>query len=190
MRATAWIGIVALWFLSITLTLFIMLQFQEPLRAEEERNKEFQIKSAFIYRFMLFTTWPKEIWQDTKQELQVCVASSPVFLKTIKAMETKKVKEHTIAIKPITMRSDIRSCHVLFINEAYEKRTIRLLDQARYLPILTITDSAKGFDLPGIVIALTNKNNRLRFYIDATQAKSRRMTISSKLLELADRVIF
>ncbi len=77
-------------------------------------------------------------------------------------------------------------CHIAYISDAAEQTVEGAVAALHGTPVLTVTDGAH----PGVhsVVQFVIQNNRVRFDIDEGAAAENGLTVSSKLLSLAQNV--
>jgi hypothetical protein len=66
------------------------------------------------------------------------------------------------------------------------KRLDMIRDQLKGKPVLTVTD-LENASLRGVIIEFVTNQNRIRFRINTQAAKAVNLTLSSKLLRVADQ---
>jgi hypothetical protein len=96
------------------------------------------------------------------------------------------VKRSTAIRWPCSIK-EIGQCHILFVNvpgEAQLKETLALV-KGRH--VLTVSD-APDFIKRGGLVRFIKENNKIRFQINQDAAKENDISISSKLLRLAEIV--
>ena len=82
---------------------------------------------------------------------------------------------------------EIKTCHILFISRATGARLDEVLANLRNRPILTVSDDT-GFAERGGMIRFVTDQNRIRLQINLDAAQAASLTVSSKLLRVADIV--
>ncbi|HVH09481.1 MAG TPA: YfiR family protein, partial [Gemmatimonadales bacterium] len=78
-------------------------------------------------------------------------------------------------------------CDILFISESEDERVDEILAALKNRPILTVSDAANFAQRGGIIRFVTAKS-RVRLEINPDAAQGAHLTLSSKLLRLADLV--
>ncbi len=97
-----------------------------------------------------------------------------------------------LGARPIQVRryrriADIGECHILFISRSENERVPEILSAVKNRPVLTVSDGDGFASQGGIIEFFTDKSRiRLRINLDAAQAAN--LTISSKLLRVAEIV--
>jgi hypothetical protein len=79
-------------------------------------------------------------------------------------------------------------CQILFAVGSREQSVADMLAVVRGTPVLTMTDDSPDAQSRGI-INFVIRDNRVRFEIDDNAAAQNGLTISSKLLSLAVRIV-
>jgi hypothetical protein len=148
---------------------------------------EYQLKSALLYNFALFTEWPPESLPDTGTPLNYCVIGEDHFGAALDALGEKQVNNRRIAVRRITRADSAASCHVLFISRSEQGNVERILDAVRGRPVLTVMDQ-EGMAQRGVMVNLFLDNRRIGFEVNAEAAKRARLNLSSKMLRLARAV--
>ncbi|HUD47805.1 MAG TPA: YfiR family protein, partial [Candidatus Baltobacteraceae bacterium] len=99
----------------------------------------------------------------------------------------KSIGNHTIAVRQIEESDDFTQCHILFISDSAAARMPGILEKAAALPILTVGEN-DAFARYGGIINFVLKNGNVRLEIDLAAARKAGLTISSRLLAVADVV--
>jgi hypothetical protein len=146
---------------------------------------EYELKTAFVYNFVLFTEWPA----DTVYEggnLNICINPNSALRPSLNALQGKPAKGRKIAVRPLAVPDDLRACHALYIDSSDSERWLQIEKRLHYASVLTISDGEGGPE--GGIIELATEGNRVVFDIDMKKARSARLVLSSKLLRLARAV--
>jgi hypothetical protein len=80
---------------------------------------------------------------------------------------------------------EIKTCHILFINQAEIRHWEDIVKSVKGKPILTVAD-ADGASSSGAMIRFAVENNKVHFRINQDAARQANLTLSSKLLRVAD----
>lgn len=155
-----------------------------PLQISHSR--EYEIKAAFLFNFTQFVEWPTTSFSDPQAPLVIGVFGQDPFgayLEEIIAGE--KVNGHPLVVQRYHQLDEIKTCHVLFVNVTQSDQLDQILASLREKNILTVGD-VNNFARKGGVIRFFTENNKMRLQINLEAAKAADLTISSKLLRLAD----
>jgi len=79
-------------------------------------------------------------------------------------------------------------CQVLFISRSERERVPQILAAVKGSPVLTVGDT-KGFADDGVIINFVLEGSKVRFEINTDSADRAGLKISSKLLQLAKRIV-
>lgn len=145
---------------------------------------EYELKAAYLYNFALFTTWPPEKMVADGSAVVFCVIAQDAQVASISGLQSKKLRDRSILVRPIVSPEDGRGCHVLFIGANGAEVLPKLLEVVRDAGTLTVTDIT-DFSHKDMVISMAIENGRLAFDVNLLNARRARLTLSSKLLKLA-----
>jgi len=145
---------------------------------------ENSMKAAYLYNFLLFTTWPT----NKSGNLNVCVYEVNTLGQPLLDIEDRIVKESKIKVTLISTINSKFDCHVMFLPDVLSAHTV--LDVSKALEnhsVLTISDHPNAHKA-GVMISLFLENNKLAFDINYAAVKHEGIELSSKLLRLAKTV--
>jgi hypothetical protein len=152
-----------------------------PAKADEA-SLEYAVKATYLYKFAPFVTWPPPIAQ--KATFDLCLAGADDVTKVAQeAAEGQAVNGKPLTIHRLASGESADGCQILYI--APSPTAGLLLDAVRNKPVLTITEAAAANH--GI-IGFTVIQHHVRFDIDNALAQNAGLSISSKLLSLANAV--
>lgn len=149
--------------------------------ADEAQISEYRVKSAFLYNFSRFVTWPETTLQD-RAEFLLCVIGTDPFGAQLDKLTDKTVHNHTLVVRRLNSLAVIDDCQLVYIGEDTMPADILLLVRER--PILTVSD-AEDFIEQGGIIQFELVQSKVRFRINMDAANSAGLRVSSKLLSLA-----
>ena len=156
--------------------------------AQSISAKESLLKATFIYNFIKFIDFPSEAFSDPQQPYLICVLGSDSFRDALEqTLDRKTVKGRLLSFSRLSDISDLSSCHVLYIGSSWEDKVIDILSATAASPVLSISDMDQ-FANSGGIIGFTKNAKKIQFQINLDAAKRARLTISSKLLSLAEIV--
>jgi len=166
--------------------LFMLMLLSTPASstADEAQHTEYRIKTAFLYNFARFVSWPDAVLQE-HSEFSLCTLGSTRFGKQLDTLDGKTVHDKTLVVKRLDQAEDALDCQLVFIGQSDAPGDI--LWMLREQPVLTVSD-ATAFTEQGGMIQFKLVDNKIRFRINADAAGTAGLTISSKLLSLAIHV--
>jgi hypothetical protein len=150
---------------------------------------EYQIKAAFLFHFAQLVVWPDGALDAGDPSLKLCIfADEPSRQELQTVIEGKPIGARVLHLRLISHPQEIQGCNVLFLSHDEERRQSATLKTLRGLPILTVGETA-NFLSDGGMIRFHADEDRIRFDINLEAADSTHLTISSRLLLLASKVI-
>lgn len=147
---------------------------------------EAALKSAFIFNFTVFVTWPPGALADG--HVVVCVGAGASITPALQKLSGRAANGVTWVVRVIEPgESGANTCNVVVVSGAdAATRALRSLAAARQ-PVLVIgTDEEAAQAAPGIL--LFREGDHVRFDIDNSQLVRRNLMASSRLLSLARSV--
>ena len=163
--------------------------FSSTATAQDAGSRAYAIKAGFIYHFTRFVKWPSGSNPDSSnKEYNICVFGDNPFGSILNRLEEKhRFKEHPLNIKLDVSQNDFQGCHILFVSFSERFNVEPIVENARDFPILTIGDT-EGFAERGIDINLLVVENRVKLKINKPCLDTKRLKVSSELLDLATLV--
>ena len=151
-----------------------------------EGSLEYSVKGAYLLKFGDFVEWPANAFPFADTPLLITVLGDDPF----GPMLDQLVKGRTIAGRTVTVKrthkiEEARNAHILYISQSERNNLKTILLGLQDRNVLTVAD----FDHPGIAIAFTIDNNKVRFDVNLNQAEQAGLKLSSKLLSVARTVM-
>jgi len=156
--------------------------------------EEYLLKAAFLYKFALFVEWPPETFVDAKTPITIGIFGSDPFGKRLDEMvqdevirnlklDVERYNNVDEIIKMANEKHKIR--HILFVSQSESGKLDRIFASLRGRHILTVGESDR-FVRSGGIIRFATEKNKIQLMINLDNAKSEKLTISSKLLRVAE----
>lgn len=168
--------------------LAVMLGLFGALAAAESRpppSAPLHVKAAFLLNFAAFVTWPETAFADANAPVVVGVYGADPFGAVLDdVLAGEAVSGRPFLVRRIPRGGDAGGCHILFVSESERGRMAAVLRAVRQKPVLTVADGAE-FVAAGGMIGFVVERGRIRFRINQDAAKGAGITISSRLLRLA-----
>jgi hypothetical protein len=158
------------------------------LLVQSPRATEYQLKGVFLFNFVQFVEWPATPTPDAQRPLLIGILGDDPFGPSLDAT----VRGERLGARPIQIRryrqvADITDCNILFISRSEKDRIPEILSALKNRPVLTVSDGDAFANRGGMIQFITDKNRiKLRINLEAAQATG--LTISSKLLRVAEVV--
>ena len=151
-------------------------------------DREYQVKAAFLFNFTQFVEWPAGSPEATGSPFVIGILGENPFgnyLREIIAGES--INGHRLTIQQYKNVDEIKLCHILFINAADNRHIGEVTTALKGRSILTVSDAASFIDAGGM-IRLSTINNKIKIQVNPAKAREAGLTISSKLLGVAEIV--
>jgi len=163
-----------------------LVLFAQPVSAQKATQDE--LKAAFVFQFANYVQWPETSFKDEATPIVIGIAGNQDMSKTLAAaVRGKTVGSRAIQVVDVADEKSADACQILFIDAKDDKKVDDFLATVRTKPILTVSDD-DNFTSEGGVIRLFLKDSKLRIEINIDEAQRSGLTISSKLLSLAQVV--
>jgi len=164
--------------------LFLALLLALPVSNCFARSEQ-DVKAAYLYNFIKFIAWPET---HTDQNLRLCLLGDDSINDKLTLLDQRPIRGKPLQVEAISTTSNLLECTVLFIGHSESKFLPDILEEVSESPVLTIS-SMDNFANDGGMIGFITHGNIIRFDINLKQASNTQLSISSKLLELANKVV-
>jgi hypothetical protein len=182
---------------------FLVLLPAAQSLAESSSSREYQIKAAFLYNFLMFVDWPPEKMGDNSQPIIIGIIGNAPFGDAFEPLKDKQVNNRNVIVKRFKgleelkksseaernqAIEDIKKCHLLYICRSEQAVLKEIIDLIKDRNVLTVGNMDKFLESNGM-INFVLEEDKIRFEINLTAAKQAKLQIRSQLLRLAKRVI-
>lgn len=149
-------------------------------------SREYPLKAVFLLNFARFTDWPTNAFVGPDSPLVIGVLGNDPFGSVLDlTIKNEQVKGRKFVVERYSRFSEIGACHILFICQSEANRLARIAAALKTRPILTVSDIDKSAD-DGICEQFVTENNKIRLRTNTDALKDANLTMSSKLLRLAE----
>ena len=148
------------------------------------------VKAEYLYKFTDYVRWPAPVL-DRSPEFTICIVADAQFTRLVGEVlrgRTVRWGNKSIVMRRPESATIARQCHMLYMSRAEIARSDWLVEALENDSVLLVSD-APDFLERGGTIALVLENNRVRFDVHLPAAKRVGLTIDSRLLRSARRVI-
>lgn len=154
---------------------FQVLAAPQPLQT----NLEYSVKANYLVRFAAFVEWPAASFADSRSPVVICVAGRDPFNGALeRAARAQTAYGRPLAVRRPGSAEAAAGCHILYVGRGGGS-----LVPSGQRPILLVTDGAVSSNRGMIHFVVSD--DRVRFHIDLQAASRSRLSISSRLLNLA-----
>lgn len=158
--------------------------------AAARTSGEYDLKAVFLFNFAQFVEWPPSAFASPEAPFIIGILGDDPFGATLDTI----VRGETVNGRPFAVRryrtlDDLHTapCHVLFVCRSEAARAGALVSALSDHAILTVGESP-NFVAAGGVVQLLIIQNKVRVRINVDAARDKHLSISSKLLRVAEVV--
>jgi len=169
-----------------SLLLLLLLLRCSPLpAAPAPLPNEYALKAVFLYNFVRFIDWPGSAFSSRRDPLVIgVVGPDPFGALLYEAVAGENYHGRPIRVEHFTGPRDIRHCQLLFVSPANTGDLDQILAAVAGQNVLTVGETENFLDHGGM-IALTTEQNRVRLRINTVALRATQLSVSSKLLQVA-----
>jgi len=156
---------------------------------QENPDREYEIKSAFLYNFAKFVEWPAAAFADKQAPLVIGVLGHGPFGGSLeRVIGRRTVRDRPVVVRRIATTDEARKCHIVFIPATEWKTTRHFLQGLGPSPVLTVGE-VPDFCRFGGGIGFVREADHVRFEVNLAAAHAAGLTLSSQLLQVAREVL-
>ena len=168
----------------IVFSFLLLLLF--PLQGQNTLRQEYEVKAAFLFHFSQFVDWPASAFSAPSDPFIIGILGEDPFGKFLDDLvRGETMKGHPIIVTRYQTLQEIDSAHILFITKDMAQSLGEVLALVQNKNMLTVSDMP-GFARQGGIVRFYIASNKIKFQVNLDAAKSNGLTMSSKLLRLAD----
>jgi hypothetical protein len=154
---------------------------------DASQASEYDVKAAYIFNLLPFTTWPPSAFRSPSAPLTICVAQPDPFGNALeRTFQHEDVAAHPVVITHVSSVDELAGCHVLFLGAAADASGT-LEAAAAKAPLLTIGEGPR-FEGRGGMITFVVELGRVRFDVNKSAAGRANIQFSSKILQVARKI--
>jgi hypothetical protein len=167
---------------------FLLLESSFVLPVQTKTSPEYQVKAVFLFNFTQFVEWPANAFPSEQSPFVIGVLGEDPFGSYLdETAQGEKVNGHPLLVRRLQNAEEARLCHILFINWGKGDKLKQLLADLKGRSLLTVSDAA-DFARQGGMVRFITENGKIRIRINLEATKAANLTVSSKLLRLAEIV--
>jgi hypothetical protein len=150
---------------------------------------ESEVKAVLLYNFTQFVEWPAEAFEAPDSPLIIGVLGHDPFGRALDTVvEREMVDGHRIEVMRFRDVEEALGCHLLFISSSERAASGAILARLQGRPILTVAEFDSFLERGGIVQLHRGPNNKVRLRVNLAAARAASLTLSAKLLRVAETV--
>ncbi|HVU31851.1 MAG TPA: YfiR family protein [Opitutaceae bacterium] len=153
---------------------------------EPSSARSLQVTAVFLFNFAQFVRWPPAAFSGPHSPIVIGVlGDDPVERYLDEVVRSESIGGRPLVARHFRRLEDVGPCHVLFVGRAAVDRISGLMRTVQGRSVLTVGETP-DFLAQGGMIRLVFGEHRTRIRINLRAAEAARLTISSKLLRLAE----
>lgn len=169
------------------LAVALFLAAPQPL-AGAKPSKEYQLKAVFLFNFASFVEFPPTSFPDPASPFVIGILGQDPFGDYIdEVVRGERIGSRAVEVRRYRNAGEIGRCHVLFVSGATSTGGQGDLEALHRRNILTVGETDE-FVRAGGVIGFAVREGKIRLRINLRSASRSGLTISSKLLRVAEIV--
>lgn len=162
----------------------VLMASDTHAHAETAPTKEYQVKAAFLLRFLQFVEWPERSFATPEAPIRIGILGDDPFgqaLDQITAAE--RIRNRPVLVERAAAVRDLHQCHMIFVAGSERERLDLVAMQLPAEGVLTISD-IDGFAERGGMIRFFLADKKVRFEINPSVAQRQQLKVSAQLLSL------
>ena len=157
--------------------------------ARADASKEYDLKAVLLYHFTQFVEWPPTASPRPDAPIVIGILGRDPFGQVLDELVRQESREHRrIVVERYRGPDAIGNCQILFIDSSESRNLPRILAALKGRPVLTVGDSEDFAIRGGMIRFMKGPDDRISLRINLAAAKAGGLTISSRLLRVADIV--
>lgn len=157
-------------------------------QAAGQTTREYDLKAVFLFNFTQFAEWPATAFHSADEPFVIGVLGDDPFGPVLdEIVRNERVKGRRLTVRRFQFADEVERCHVLYIGRSHRGQYLREMAAWHDQHILTVTDGDTR-QPTGVAVEFLTTGGRIRLRIDTRAVDKADVTISSKLLRLAELV--
>jgi hypothetical protein len=169
---------------SVAVALLLMCGSIPQIKPQPSREN--QVKAVFLFNFSQFVELPPGAFPEANTPFVIGILQEDPFGSYLdETIEGEFINGHPLTVKRFRNVDEIKQCHILYIRESKADGLKGIFSKLKGRNILTVGDAPKFAELGGMIRFFT-ESNKIKLQINLGAVKAADLTISSKLLRLAE----
>ncbi|MBL0727269.1 YfiR family protein [Piscinibacter sp. HJYY11] len=158
-----------------------------PAPAQHELTEEVRVKAAYLHKFPSFVEWPAAALPSDGAPIVIGIASADAIFRELERISKgRHVAGRLVEARRVDGIRGLAGLHVLFIGREMGSEASLYLKAAQALPILTVAEHEPIERL--VILNFLDRGGTVRFSASLPAAEKAGLTLSSRLLAVADHV--
>lgn len=160
-----------------------------PAFGQQGAAPEVRIKAAFLYKFCAYVEWPPASFVEPGAPFTIGVMGADALADELaRLVEGRAVEERPVLVRKLRRGAALAGLQVLFVGGQDAARLADILEGAKGLPLLTVTET-RDRQAEGSMINFVLVDDKVRFDVALPPAEAGHLRISSRLLAVARKVL-
>jgi hypothetical protein len=165
----------------LLVTIFLSVG-ENPLYSQNDSGKQYQVKAAFLYRFIDYVDWNND---SRSRTFNIAIMGKSSITTLLNGIATgKKAKNKPKEITEYDDLNKIGFCNVLFVPKNSKTSIESIISKFSGKPVLVVTEE-DGYGKKGAHMNFVIVNDKLKFEVNLKAINKSNMNISSFLLQHA-----
>lgn len=166
----------------------LLLAIMAGKASAQSGSHEYPLKSVFLLNFAQFTDWPTNALPSPATPFVIGVLGDDPFGSALEqTVRGTDWNGHPFLIQRYRKVEEIQNCEILFISQSEAKRVDKIVAAVKDRPILTVSE-IENSALCGVGVQFLTEANKIHLRINTNTLELAHLTMSSKLLRVADLV--
>lgn len=149
----------------------------------------YELQAAFLYHFTKFVTWPADSFDGPDEPFRICVVGAQERLREFleELTEDEVVEGRPLQVRRHARVRDTVGCQIVYVSSSHDPGHLPEVLGERHDTVLTVGEDAR-FLAAGGVLQLYPEGDKIRLRVNERARERSRLRMSSRLLQLCDRV--
>lgn len=149
----------------------------------------YQLQAAFLYHFTKFVSWPADSFADPEEPFRICVVGAQERLREFleELTENEVVDGRPLEVRRHARVRDTAGCQIVYVSSSHDPGYLPQVLGERHATVLTVGEGER-FLAAGGVLQLYSEGDKIRLRVNERARERSRLRMSSRLLQLCDRV--
>ena len=168
----------------------LLLVLLTPVAAHaEEASLERQVKAAFLFKFAGYVEWPAGAFASADAPMTIGVYGDEALDRELSTLVAgRKSAGRNVSVIRIKSVDPVPDVRVLFVARERSDELSAIAEHARGRPILIVAEDEYAMG-NGAMINFVLSGGRVRFDVDLSAVNHGSITLSSRLLAVAQQVL-
>jgi len=150
---------------------------------------EYQIKAAYLYKFLGFIEWPPSAFQPPDAPLTIGVLGAGSLADELtQIVANRQAGGRPVLVRRVQPGQPTTDLHVLFVARAETHRLAAMAAATKDKPLLVVTETDEAATQQGSAINFVVVDDKVRFDVALQAVERASLKVSARLLTVARKV--